>query len=37
MQLLFERAKDKHPPDIRFRVYQTQGTKQKQWWRYRKN
>jgi esterase/lipase superfamily enzyme len=37
MQLLFERAKDKHPPDIRFRVYQTQGEKQKQWWRYRKS
>jgi esterase/lipase superfamily enzyme len=36
MQLLFERAKDKHPPDIRFRVYLTQGTKQKPWWRYRK-
>jgi esterase/lipase superfamily enzyme len=37
MQLLLERAKDKHPPDIRFRVYQTQGTEQKTWWRYRKN
>jgi esterase/lipase superfamily enzyme len=37
MQLLFERAKDKHPPDIRFRVYLTQGSTQKPWWRYRKN
>lgn len=37
MQLLFERTTDKHPPDVRFRVYQTQGAQQSRWWRYRRN
>ena len=37
MQLLFERNSDKHPPDMRFRVYQPQGPQLKKWWRYRRN
>jgi hypothetical protein len=33
--LLFERSSEKHPPDMRFPVYQLQGSQLKKWWRYR--
>jgi esterase/lipase superfamily enzyme len=37
MRLLFERSSDKHPPNMRFPVYQPQGLQPKKWWRYRAN
>ncbi|MGH2435585.1 MAG: alpha/beta hydrolase [bacterium] len=37
MRLLFERSSEKHPPDLRFPVYQLQGSQPKKWWRYRAN
>ena len=37
IQLLFESTRDKHPPDLRFRVYRLVGSQQKKWWRYVRN
>ena len=37
LRYLFERTSDKHPPDIRQKVYRPAGSQSKQWWQYRKN
>ena len=37
LRYLFERTNDKHPPDVRYKVYRPAGTQPKQWWQYRKN
>jgi esterase/lipase superfamily enzyme len=37
MELLFGQTRNKHPPNLRFAVYRSAGTKERQWWYYRRN
>jgi len=35
LRFLFERTKNKHPPDLRYAVYRSAGSEKKPWWRYK--